>query len=222
MHLARAARAAQQFAGAVGNDLICVHIGRGAGAGLKYIEHKVTVEFAVNHFLRCLHDRFGDLWVDGSQGCVCLGCGLLDLSQGTYKLAWEAQVTDRKIQYGALSTGAVVGIFRYVHLAHRVPLDARFPCPVHKKKPPHKDVCYCLFTGSLYHCGSKPGSRKGPPQHHSAPCHYILSFPAPGLWWNRPVTRIMRVRDIINAILCQKKTRWTGNRMHKMPSRNLS
>src|SRR5271167_1341426 len=102
MHLARAARATQQFAGTVGDYLICVHIGRGARAGLKYIEDKLVVEFAVNHLLRCSHNRLGDLWVDGSQGCVCLGCGLLYLSQGTYKLAWKAQVTDRKVQYGAL------------------------------------------------------------------------------------------------------------------------
>ena len=31
---------------------------------------------------------------------------------------------------------------------------------------------------------NKPGSRKGPAPHRSAPCHYILGLPAPGFWWS--------------------------------------
>src|SRR5712692_5152049 len=116
--LAVAAGATQQFAGMIGDDLVGVHVGGGAGASLKNIKHEVAVEFAVNDFLRCSHDGFGNRWIDGSQVCVRLSCSLFDLSEGTDELAWEAQVANRKIEYGTLGTGTVVGIYWYTHLAH--------------------------------------------------------------------------------------------------------
>ena len=56
----RPARAAQvvtqQRVGAVGNDLVDVHVVAGAGAGLKGINDEFCVQLPVNHFIRSLHD----------------------------------------------------------------------------------------------------------------------------------------------------------------------
>src|SRR5439155_17478838 len=43
VHFAGATRAPQQFTGAIGDDLVGVHVGRGAGTGLKNIEDEVVV-----------------------------------------------------------------------------------------------------------------------------------------------------------------------------------
>ncbi len=58
-----AALAAEQFDGAIGDDLVGVHVGRGAGAGLENIEHKFRVPFAVGDFLRGLDDGGGQVAV---------------------------------------------------------------------------------------------------------------------------------------------------------------
>src|SRR5712691_3541273 len=109
--LAGAARTTQQLASTVSDDLVGVHVGGGARASLKNIQHKMPVEFAINDFLRCSHDGFGDMLIDGSKVCIGLSCSLFDLSEGTDELAWEAQVANGKIEYGALGTGTVVGIY---------------------------------------------------------------------------------------------------------------
>ena len=49
---------------------------------------------------------------------IYLGRRLLDLSQGPNKLSWKAQVADGEIQDGALGTGPIVGVDRYLHLTH--------------------------------------------------------------------------------------------------------
>ena len=52
-----AAFAAEHFDGAIGDDLVGVHVGRGAGAGLENIHDELVVPLAVNDFLRGLPAR---------------------------------------------------------------------------------------------------------------------------------------------------------------------
>ena len=56
--------AAQHLDGAVGDDLIGVHIGLGAGAGLPDGQGKVIVELAVDHFLGGSDDGLADRAVE--------------------------------------------------------------------------------------------------------------------------------------------------------------
>src|ERR1051326_939131 len=113
MDFARATRSSQKFAGTIGNDLVRIHIGRGTGTGLKNIEDEVIIEFAIDNFLGSMYNRPGNLRIDGTQCLIHPGCRLFDLAKGANKLAWEAQVADREIKYGALSTGAIISIYRH-------------------------------------------------------------------------------------------------------------
>ena len=44
--------AAEQLVRAVGDDLVGVHVGRGAGAGLEDVDHELVVELAVGDLVR--------------------------------------------------------------------------------------------------------------------------------------------------------------------------
>ncbi len=51
-----AALAAQKLIGAVGDHLVEVHVGLGAGTGLPHQQGKMIVELAVDHFLSGFDD----------------------------------------------------------------------------------------------------------------------------------------------------------------------
>ncbi len=59
MHQLFAAFAAEEFDGAVGNDFVGVHVGRGARPGLENIEDEFGVPFAVGDFFSGLGDDLG-------------------------------------------------------------------------------------------------------------------------------------------------------------------
>ncbi len=59
-----AALAAEHLVGAVGDHLVEVHVGLGAGAGLPDHQREMIVELAVDHLLRGADDR--------SRGCACV------------------------------------------------------------------------------------------------------------------------------------------------------
>src|SRR5579884_2830791 len=133
MNLAGAASTTEQFARTVGNDLVGVHVGRGARTGLENIEHEMIIQLAIDDFLSRSHNRLGNLWVNRSQRFVCLCCRLLDLSKRTNKLAREAQIADREVEHGTLCACTVIGIYGDVHLAHRVAFDAGLFCISHSE-----------------------------------------------------------------------------------------
>ena len=68
----------------------------------------MIIEFAIDNFLSSAYNRPGNLRIDGTQCFVHLGCSLFDLAKSANKLAWEAQIADREIKYGALSAGAIM------------------------------------------------------------------------------------------------------------------
>ncbi len=79
MHrLLAAHRAAQHLDGAVGDHLVGVHVGLGAGAGLPDHQREVVVELAVDDLLRGLGDRLAQLRVDVALRDVDQRAGLLD------------------------------------------------------------------------------------------------------------------------------------------------
>ena len=56
--------AAEQFVGAVGDHLVEVHVGLGAGAGLPDHQRKMIVELAVDHLARGADDGAGAALVE--------------------------------------------------------------------------------------------------------------------------------------------------------------
>src|SRR5208337_1358305 len=65
-----AAMAAEQFHGAIGDDLVGIHVGRSAGAGLENIQDKFAVPFAVDDLLGGLNDGGGQFGFEGAQFLV--------------------------------------------------------------------------------------------------------------------------------------------------------
>ena len=65
MHeLARADFFAGQLRATIGDHFICVRVGARARTGLENIEWKMVVQFAIDHFFRCLHDQGRPLGVE--------------------------------------------------------------------------------------------------------------------------------------------------------------
>src|SRR5437763_17144456 len=81
MDLAGAKRATNEFASAIGNDLVGIHIGRSARTGLKNIQDKMAIKFAIDDFLSGLYNGFSDWWLYGVQFLVHLGGGLFNLAE---------------------------------------------------------------------------------------------------------------------------------------------
>src|SRR5579883_286422 len=136
VYLARTTRTAEQFAGAVSDHLVGVHVGRGARTRLKNIDHELVIKLAINHFLRGLHDSLRNLGINQAEVRIDLGGGLFDLSQGADELTREAKIADRKIQHGALRTRAIICVSGNAHLSHRIAFDARLFCALNHRHTP--------------------------------------------------------------------------------------
>ncbi len=76
-----AALAAEQFDGAIGDDLVGVHVGRGAGAGLENIQDEFAVPFAVDHLLGGLDDGVGQFGFEAAQFLVGQGGVFFDQAE---------------------------------------------------------------------------------------------------------------------------------------------
>ena len=70
--------AAENLIGAIGDDLVGIHVEADAGAGLKHVDQKFLIPLAVDDFLRGLRDGVGTMRVDEAEFFVRLGGGTLD------------------------------------------------------------------------------------------------------------------------------------------------
>ena len=75
--------AAENFVGAIGDDLVGVHVEADAGAGLKNIDQKFLIPLAVDDFLRSLRDGVGTMRVDQAEFFVGLCGGTLDQAKSS-------------------------------------------------------------------------------------------------------------------------------------------
>ncbi len=120
-----AALAAEQFAGPVGDDLVGVHIGRGARAGLENIQHELPVPLAVNDFLRGLGDGLGQFGIQVAQFLVGQRRVFLDQSQRPDEPPRKAQVADGKVLHRARGLRAVISGGGHLHRSHGIGLGAK-------------------------------------------------------------------------------------------------
>ena len=121
---------AQNGVAPAGNDLVGVHIGLGAGAGLPDHQREMIGQLPVNHLIRGLADGipllFGHL-LRAELG-VCLGRGLFQDAEGVNDLPGHGLLADAdgKILMRALGLGAPIFVGRHLHLPHRVVLNSVF------------------------------------------------------------------------------------------------
>ena len=92
--------AAHNLGGAVGDDLVGVHISRGAGAGLEDIEDEMVIKFAVDDLLGGLDNGVFLVGFQQPEAGVNLGGGELYQAEGSDEGAGEPEVANGKIEDG--------------------------------------------------------------------------------------------------------------------------
>ena len=105
-----AARAAQHFVGAIGDDLVGIHVGLGARPGLPNHQGKFVVQFSFGDFGGRCDDGVGDFPVQGPRSFADGGCRLFNQAQGADHRGRHAIVADAKILQGSLSLSAPISI----------------------------------------------------------------------------------------------------------------
>ena len=107
MHrLFRAELAAERDIGGVGDHLVDVHVGLGAGAGLPDQQREMLVELAVGDVLRHRDDGPGAPGVERAEIAVDLGRGALDQAERVHDLDRHAFAADAEIVQRALGLRA--------------------------------------------------------------------------------------------------------------------
>ena len=109
----------------VGDDLVHVGVGRGAEPGLVDVDRELVVVVAVGDRCGGRRDRRRRRPASSRPSCaVRLGGGQLDQGQRPEEAARASLAGDREVQDGPLGRGAVQGVGRDLHLAHRIALGA--------------------------------------------------------------------------------------------------
>ena len=139
-------KAGFELAGPVGDHLVGVHVGAGAGAGLEDVQHKVLVQQAVRDFLSRLRYHLGAFRGKQPQLRVDFGGVTLYQAQSPQEGARKAKARNRKVVGRAGGLRAVEHLFRNVHFPHGISLDA--VCHrlllLHKKAP---DFSFFVIRG---------------------------------------------------------------------------
>ena len=138
---------AQKLVGAVGDHLVGVHVGRGAGPGLEHVYDKLIVPDVIGDLLCRLTDRFGQLAIQQSKIGVYFSRGTLDRAEGGDERRVSAVAADGEILHRARCLHPVIGIRGHLFLAQRISLD------------PHIRP---LHPVSLPHCMAEPSAPAGP------------------------------------------------------------
>ena len=122
--LFRAHHPAQHLDGAVGDHLIGVHVGLGAGPGLPHHQREVVAELAVDHLLRGFDDGVGDGGVELAEVAVGLGASALDDAERAHDRQRLPLPADLEVAERALGLGAPVAVGRHVDRAEGVGFGA--------------------------------------------------------------------------------------------------
>ena len=164
-----AAFAAERFDGDVGDDLVGVHVGLRAGAGLPDDEREVVVEFAVDDLLGGAADGVGDFGVELAELLVGGGGGVLDDAHGADDRARHALAADLEVLDRALGLCAPIAVGGDLDLAHGVGFDAH----VGHDGAPCRQACgtYWLLRRWMLSTSSRTASA----ECLSIPCSALVS-----------------------------------------------
>ena len=113
---------AHDFQGAVGDDLVGVHVDRRTGAALHHVDREILMELAVDDLAASLRDSSCNLVVDGAQGVVGLHGGELDVGDGDDIVGIVAHLLARNmiVVDSALRLHAVVSLSGYLKFTQEV------------------------------------------------------------------------------------------------------
>lgn len=117
---------AEPLGGERGQDLVGVHVGRGAGPGLEDIDGEVLVPVPARDLLGGVLDRRGDVLVEHPQLGVHLRRGTLDARERLDVRPLDALAGDGEVLHGPLRLGTPLGVGGDAYFTHGVVLDAVF------------------------------------------------------------------------------------------------
>ncbi len=106
-----------------GDDLVGVHVGRRAGAGLEHVDREVLIVGARGDLIGGGGDRLGSLGVQHPEPTVDPGRRGLQQTERPDLGALQAPAGDREVLHGSLRLRPVKGVGGNPHLAHRVVFD---------------------------------------------------------------------------------------------------
>ena len=114
--------------GAVADDLVGVHVRRGARPALDDVHHELVVQPAGEHVLAGAGDVPGLGLVQQAEGAVGLGRGQLDVGQRVdqARVLGQGNARDVEVVHGPAGLDAVVGVRRDPGLAQAVVFGAVF------------------------------------------------------------------------------------------------
>jgi hypothetical protein len=111
-HVVAALVQAQVLQRTVGDHLVGVHVGGGAGAALDHVHHELLVQLAGDQVVAGLGNGIGLGFVDGAQLQVGMGGCLLHEGKGPDQLGHlgHGLAGDGKVLHGACRMHAPVGV----------------------------------------------------------------------------------------------------------------
>ena len=119
---------AQDLEGAVRNDLVGIHVHRGAGATLHHVHGELVVEFAIDNLLTGLDDGVRDGAVEHAQFGIGLGGGHFHIGDrdDVLGIVVHPRRGDLVVVECALSLDAVVGVGGYLEFAQEIAFYPEF------------------------------------------------------------------------------------------------
>ena len=141
--------AAENFDGAVGDNLVGVHVHAGACAALNGINEKLIVKIAFDDLVAGLTDCLSDWKRNLTVVCVQHCSGFLDLRDGNDHFVIHAAAADGKVLNGSQGLNAVVCILGHAHRAHQVMFNAIFAKNCHVSFASEND--FVMFKKRLHY-----------------------------------------------------------------------
>ncbi len=125
-HVVGATGAAQELQGPVGDDLVGVHVRRGAGPALDGVDDELVHQPSRADLLAYADDRCGDVRGQEVEVAVGLRGGLLDGGQCGDQVGelGDGRPGDREVLHGPHGVHAVVGVGGDLLVSDQVVLDA--------------------------------------------------------------------------------------------------
>ena len=131
--------AAQKLDGAVGDDLIGVHIDGGSGAALNRVHDEILMMLTGQNLVAGFHDGVGDLLVQQVNLAVCNSSSLFNISQAVDNLRMHIQSGDMEVLCSTQGLDAVIYVFRYVFGTDGILLNSVFSLVTHNNSPPENN-----------------------------------------------------------------------------------
>ena len=117
-----------EFQGAIGDDLVGVHVHRGAGAALHHIYRELVPQFTGHNFLAGCHNGIGNLGVQHAQLRVGGRRGHLHIGHGNdvLRIVAHPRVGNFIVVKSPLGLYAVISVDGNLKFADKVALDPEF------------------------------------------------------------------------------------------------